>query len=199
MLKRDKIIVFAISAQVVIFAILFLRPKHTLPQPVQVNVPISLATGTKPNLAGAPDSPYTLVEFGDYECLPCTSIQSEVSRVLRRNIGKMAFQFRHLPLTNMHSMAEKAAVVAETARIQGKFWEMHEYLYSQQARLNAANLSELSALGKSYHNRSRAIVAKDVQDAKNLGVDATPTFILCCPDGRVLRLGGLSQVEAFLQ
>jgi formate-nitrite transporter family protein len=89
---------------------------------------------------GPDDAPYTLVEYGDYECPNCGRLF-----VILRDLGKeMASRvrvvFRHYPLSGIHPRAQQAAEAAEAAAAQGKFWEMHSLLFERQYALQTKDL-----------------------------------------------------------
>lgn len=74
----------------------------------------------------------TLVEYGDFQCPACSSYYPVVTEVIEKYKDTMAFQFRHLPLTQIHNNAFAASRAAEAAGKQGKFWEMYDLLYQNQ-------------------------------------------------------------------
>src|SRR4051795_3525676 len=89
---------------------------------------------------GPPNAPVTLVEYGDYECPYCGQAYPIVKEIQRRLGDRLCFVFRNFPLTQSHPHAEHAAEAAETAAGQGKFWEMHDYLFEHQRALDDAHL-----------------------------------------------------------
>ena len=117
----------------------------------------------------------------------------------------MRFAFRNFPLTQ-HAQALPCAIAAETSREMGRFWEAHDALYALNSSITpahvAATLSRLKVdvvhVSASQRKQAVARVNADLALAAKLHLDATPSFILCCPDGRVLLLGDISQVEAQL-
>lgn len=74
----------------------------------------------------------TLVEYGDFECPACGSYYPLVEQVKEKYKDKIAFQFRHLPLVQVHRNALAAARAAEAAGNQGKFWDMYHLLFQNQ-------------------------------------------------------------------
>ena len=85
--------------------------------------------------AGPAGVPLTLVEYGDYQCPYCGAAYPVVKR-LQKTLGKkLRFVFRNFPLIQAHPYALIAAEAAEAAALQGKFWEMHDLLFEQQAHL----------------------------------------------------------------
>ena len=93
------------------------------------------------HVAGPPDAPLELVMYGDFQCPYCTAAQSIVRRVRERLDGRLRFVFRHLPLTEVHPDAQRAAEAAEAAAAQGAFWEMHDALYANGGRFGEADLA----------------------------------------------------------
>jgi protein-disulfide isomerase len=77
-------------------------------------------------------SKVTLVEYGDYECPVCESYFTTVQAVQQKYNSDMKFQFRNLPLSSIHPNAIAGARAAEAADLQGKFWQMHDTLYTEQ-------------------------------------------------------------------
>lgn len=95
--------------------------------------------------------------------------------------------FRHFPLTEVHPMAGIAAQTAEFAGDHGRFWEMHEALYANQAQLSPELLLALvGALELSPRDFQEALAtgahASKVQDdfmgGVRSGVNGTPTFFV---------------------
>lgn len=81
------------------------------------------------HVMGKTDSKVTLVEYGDYQCPVCGGYYPTVKQVVEKYKDRIAFQFRNLPLTQIHQHAFAAARAAEAADAQGKFWEMNDLLF----------------------------------------------------------------------
>jgi protein-disulfide isomerase len=78
------------------------------------------------------DAPVTLVKFGDFRCPPCATLADPIDKLEREYRPRLRLVFRHLPFPN-HQHAREAALVAEAAGLQGRFWEMHDLLYREQS------------------------------------------------------------------
>ncbi len=91
------------------------------------------SSGAKPtnHVAGNLDSKVTLIEYGDYECPVCEGYTTAVQQVQQKYNDTVKFQFRNLPLSQVHPNAIASARAAEAADLQGKFWQMHDLLYNQ--------------------------------------------------------------------
>ena len=103
---------------------------------VDLAVPVSAADHT----LGADHAPVTVVEYGDFECPSCKNAVPGVKMLLADYGDRIRFVYRHFPLEEPHPHALAAAEAAETAAQQGKFWEMHELLFANQAHLTSTHL-----------------------------------------------------------
>jgi formate-nitrite transporter family protein len=89
---------------------------------------------------GPEDAPYTLVEYGDYECPDCGRLYVTLRDLQSDIASRLRVVFRHYPLSGIHHHAQQAAEAAEAAGAQGKFWEMHMLLFERQAALHTKDL-----------------------------------------------------------
>ncbi len=129
----------------------------------------------------------TLVQYGDYEC-PYTRQSTTVVRAIQQQLGdKLRFVFRNFPLTEIHPHALHSAETAEAAAAQGKFWEMHDYIFHHQHTLEDSDLARFAeTLGldpQQYandmaHQRSLTHIEEDVESGERSGVQGTPTFFI---------------------
>ena len=84
------------------------------------------------HILGNPDAPVTLEEFGDFQCPPCGTLSGPINQLEQDYRPRLRIIFRHFPLT-MHRHAREAALASEAAGRQGRFWQMHDVLYREQA------------------------------------------------------------------
>ena len=91
---------------------------------------------------GPESAPVTLVEYGDFECPYCKQAAPAVKLLLARFGDRVRFIYRHFPIEEIHPHARRAAEAAECAGAQGKFWEMHDLLFSNQSRLQEQYLRD---------------------------------------------------------
>ncbi len=94
----------------------------------------------KEMFVGKKDAPVTLMEFGEYESEECAKANEVVKQLLEEYEGKIRFQFRHFPLTLIHQRSLKASESAVAAGQEGKFWEMHNVLFSNRRNLGTTSL-----------------------------------------------------------
>jgi protein-disulfide isomerase len=92
------------------------------------------------HVIGPENANYTLVEYGDYDCLNCGRLYL-ILRDLQKDFGdRLRIVYRHYPLSGIHPHAQQAGEAAEAAAAQGKFWEMHAVLFEHQNALNTRDL-----------------------------------------------------------
>ena len=99
---------------------------------VQSSTSKSATPDSKPETRIPAATIVTLEEFGDYQCPPCGQLHPGLKRLKEEFAASLNFVFRNLPLTSMHKNALAAAQAAEAARMQNRFWEMHDLLYENQ-------------------------------------------------------------------
>ena len=137
------------------------------------------------HIQGSADAAVTLVEYGDYECPYCGAAYPIVKELQSRLGDGLRFVFRNFPITTSHPHAEQAAESAEAAAAQGRFWEMHDVLYENQARLRDPDLrgyAEQLALDLDRFDQElaehvhAARVREDFMSGVRSGVNGTPTF-----------------------
>jgi protein-disulfide isomerase len=136
---------------------------------------------------GPPGAPVQLVEYGDYQCPFCAEALPGVKRILSEHPGRVLFVFRHFPLVSQHPRAWRAALTAEAAAAQGRFWPMHDHLLGRQHSLSDEELStHARALGLDMDAYERDLqdpdlaerVREDALSGLHSGVLGTPTFFV---------------------
>lgn len=148
-----------------------------------------LVEGIHPDdhVAGAPDAPVTLVEYADFECLHCGRAYPALVELRETMNGTLRFVFRHFPLGWEHPHAHGAALAAEAAARQGRFWEMHAKLFEQQDRLDRdAMRAHARAIGLDIPQylqdladpELEARVRRDMDSGRASGVRGTPAFFV---------------------
>ena len=139
------------------------------------------------HIQGPGDAAVTLVEYGDYECPYCGAAYPIIKEVQVRMGERLRFVFRNFPITTSHPHAEQAAEAAEAAANQGRFWEMHDVLYENQARLRDQDLHlyaeklelDVGAFDNELAEHVNATrVHEDFMSGVRSGVNGTPTFYI---------------------
>lgn len=141
----------------------------------------TVEVGNSP-IKGDVAAPVTIVEWADFQCPFCAMAAPVLHKVVEANPGRVRLVFKHFPLSG-HEHAETAARAAVAAQKQGKFWEMHHALFSNQQNLDEKLIEKLAAevgLDVKQFNadrRSEAVVdqvAADRKQAERLGLKGTP-------------------------
>ncbi len=134
---------------------------------------------------GAKDAPVTLVEFADYECPYCGQVNPLLQQLEKEYGSQLSVIYKDFPLP-MHHRAQKAAEAARCAGDQGKFWEMHDVLFSRR-RFDIADLKSQARdlkLNGNHFDRclddgiQAAAVKQDLEQGKRLGLGGTPSFFV---------------------
>jgi protein-disulfide isomerase len=156
-----------------------------------------LAAGPKSGSAsgihvrGNAEAPVTLEEFGDFQCPPCAMMAAFLKKTEEEYGSRLRLIFHQFPLA-MHAHAREAALAAEAAGMQGRFWEMHDLLYKEQAIWSKAD--NVPILFNSYAGtlgldldrfkkdlQNPEVVARVDADQKlgaSRGVTSTPTLFV---------------------
>ena len=144
------------------------------------------------HVKGDPNAPVVLVEYSDFQCPACGYYAGQIQEAWPAIRDQVRFVYRHFPLTSIHEHAELAAAYAEAAGLQGKFWEMHDELFENQAQWS--DLDDARPTFDRYAQRLgldmeqlhaaldspevQAKIRADVRSAGQSGVNSTPSFFL---------------------
>ncbi len=136
---------------------------------------------------GSADAPVTLTEYGDFQCPHCGAAHPMIKKIQQSFGKKLKFVFRHFPLSNVHEYAQIAAVAAEAAGRQNKFWEMHDIIFEHQSDLGddiwpvfAQKLKlKIPAFEKDMDDPALSEkVESDFESGIRSGVNGTPSFYI---------------------
>lgn len=134
---------------------------------------------------GNMDADLVIVEYGDYQCPYCGAAYPILKKLMSQFGDQIKFVFRNFPLSEMHQYARAAALAAEAAGLQGKFWEMHDAIYENQRALNEMLLMKLAEKLKlnipqfEEDIKSSKLAEKvdaDFESGVMSGVNGTPSF-----------------------
>jgi protein-disulfide isomerase len=129
--------------------------------------------------------PLTIV-YADFECPYCAALEQRLRSLAVEVV------FRHFPVRSSHPRAWPAACAAEAAGLQGRFWEMHDLLFDDQARLEDPHLWDRARrLGLDVDRfdadrRSDAVrdrIKADFRSGVRAGVVTTPTVFAWADGG----------------
>lgn len=158
---------------------------------------------------GDPNAPVTIIEYSDFQCPFCRRFFQNTLAQLEENYvktGKVRFVYKHFPLESIHPEARAAALAAECAGEQGRFWEFHDKIFENQEALGEDSYKAWAAdLGldedafaaclkeKRYNDK----VDADFAQGRRVGVTGTPSFLIGPSDGQGTLLVGAQPFSAF--
>lgn len=127
-------------------------------------------------------APVTVVVFADFECPHCRAEAPVLRQAVQQFRGQARLVYKHFPLS-MHPRAKAAAIATEAAHAQGKFWAMHDQVFSHQTQLEdedimryakAAGL-DMAKFEQDYKaEKYKKVVEKDRKDGDDLEIEGTP-------------------------
>lgn len=135
---------------------------------------------------GPANARVTLVEFSDFQCPYCRTAVAETKALMRQFPNDVKLVFKQFPLDD-HTRAEFGAEAALAAQAQGKFWEMHDLLYTGDPNLPRATvLGYARKLGLDMarftaeldSHKYAARVHAEETEGEDAGVGGTPTFFI---------------------
>lgn len=147
---------------------------------------------TPPNMLGSPTAAVVLEEFADFQCGACATTHPVMKEIQSSYGSKIKLIFRNYPL-QMHDKAFDAAVAAEAAGLQGKFWAMQDQLFTNQQTW-ASPSANAKDLWVSYAEKIGLDVAKwqsdmaglaaksrvqqDLERGRAISIGSTPTLFI---------------------
>lgn len=153
---------------------------------------------------GSKTAPVTLLEYGNFECIHCGRAYPVIKEIQRLLKNDLYFVFRHFPTVQTHPHALRAAEAAEAAAVQGKFWEMHDELFTHQQALKDHDLSRYAKrigldVVRFEHDMAENSFLKQVEADYQVAlfdehITGTPTLYV-----NGLRYTGATDVEGLLQ
>ena len=148
---------------------------------------LKLAVNSNDHHLGNVNATITLVEYGDFQCPHCKHAHPLIKRLLKERSNDLHFVFRNFPLSEVHPHAYTAAITAETAGKQDKFWEIHDLIFENQDKLNAKFLLSLAeSIGLNMKRFAKDFKSEELQNKIETdfesgirsGVNGTPTFFI---------------------
>lgn len=136
---------------------------------------------------GTDEALVVIVAFEDFECPFCAQGFPEIREIMAQYGDRVRFVFRDFPNIASHTQAQDAALAAECADDQDKFWEMHDKLYQNQPNFTESELKNYAreiGLSTTLFNQCfdaqthLAEIQNDVQDGLAAGAVGTPTFFV---------------------
>ncbi len=169
------------------------QANNTQAKPTPVIAANAAPGAVPPNSTGSPTASVTVEEFADFQCPTCATVHPMLSEVRSMYGNRIRFVFRNNPLAiPAHDKAYDAAVAAEAAGLQGKFWEMQNMLFQNQQAWSAnpgykqiwADYAQKLGLDVAkFQNDVAGLGAKqrvdeDLKRGRSLGVTGTPSIFI---------------------
>ena len=176
----------------------------------KATIPANAPAGAQPpNTLGSPTATVTLEEFADFQCPTCASVYPIMKNTVSAYGSRIKFTYHEFPLP-MHKNGYDAAVAAEAAGMQGKFWDMQNQLFTNQKAW--ADSQDVRTIFEEYAGKigldiekfktdmaglaTKKRVDDDLARGHALGVNSTPTIYL---NGTALELGQMTNADALKQ
>jgi protein-disulfide isomerase len=166
---------------------------QSAPPPKPAPPPVTDVSESDLPIAGAPlqgsaSAKVVVVEFSDYQCPFCAQYSASTYDEVQREFvasGKVKYAFVNFPIAR-HEHAHVAAQAGECAHAQGRFWPMHELLFTKQNALKPTDLVgyakeaglDVQAFSTCLAGTRKTAVDEDISLAKRMDVDSTPTFLV---------------------
>jgi protein-disulfide isomerase len=136
---------------------------------------------------GPAAAPLVLVQYADFECPHCALVHPVIDELRHELKDSLLTVFRHFPLTQVHPRAQPAAIAAEAAASQGRFWEMADLLHENNEELDDESLQRYARKLKLNLKQFDSELRSGVHDARiradflggvRSGVNGTPSFFI---------------------
>ena len=181
----------------------------------QPSQPIKISLDNDP-IRGDPNAPITIIEFSDFQCPFCARFHVQTFPLLFEeyiDTGKVNLVYRDFPIQSIHPNALPAAVSAECANEQGKYWEYHDMLFEKQnewsSQENTVALSLFSQYATKIQLEQEVFdscltsgkyieeIKKDLDDGRDYGVSGTPGFFVGNDQIGYVELKGAQPFDSF--
>lgn len=177
--------------------------------------PVRISADDDP-VRGDPNAPISIIEFSDFQCPFCARFHVQTLPSLLEeyiDTGKVKLVYRDFPIQSIHPNALPAAVAAECANEQGKYWEYHDALfekqsswarqdsnsailtftqYAQDIDLEMEQFNSCLSTGKYLQE-----VQKDLNDGRDYDITGTPGFFIGNDEIGFVKLNGAQPFDSF--
>jgi len=181
----------------------------------QPSQPVKISLDNDP-IRGDPNAPITILEFSDFQCPFCARFHIQTLPLLLEeyiDAGKVNLVYRDFPIQSIHPNALPAAVAAECANEQGKFWEYHDTLFEKQSvwsRLDSnAAISTFSQFATDVGLEQQQFdsclgsgkyleeVQRDMSDGREYAITGTPGFFIGNEEIGFVKINGAQPFDIF--
>lgn len=193
-MDRNRWIIFAVVCIGIVVGLVALPGKDKIDVSKTDPTKIDTISPIADHVIGKADSNIVVIEYADFQCPGCTAAFPQIKAVTDSYKSSIAFVYRNFPLTSAHQHAFAAAATAESAGLQGKYWEMHDMLFQNHETWSVVTPAERDTIFEGYASQlglnltqfrsdlSSQKVADKINTDRALGtksgVDSTPTLYL---------------------
>ncbi len=193
-----------LAVAVIAIFVLVLLPDRALQDNELTAIPESISEPTVTfidPIRGNEDASVTIVEYGDYACPLCQTLESDIETLIEEAPGRRRLVWKDAPNVGLHPEAFTAAMAARCAQDQGGFWAYHDQLMRDRGIPTAARLSAIAKdIGLDtgvFENCmasevTRPVVQHTLDEAFALGIESTPLFFI-----NGIRYSGALTLEGF--
>ena len=157
-LARNDARVGVLTASVIAFvlATIIFRISDAVRQDVEMGQTLARPVDpARDHLFGDPNAPYTIVEYGDFQCGFCLKASGSIQEVVQELGDQLRYVWRHAPLTAYHPNALAGAEASEAASLQGKFFEFERGLFADQENQRPSDIIRLAREPRPRHRQVR--------------------------------------------
>jgi protein-disulfide isomerase len=185
-LARVGVLVASVLAFLLGWAVLTVGDRKRPPRAVGAHLNRAVDPA-RDHIHGPVDAPLTIVEYADFECPFCSRATGSVDAVLAHFGDELRWVYRHLPLDQVHPHATAAAIAAEAAAMQGRFFDYSPVLFASQDHLepddfcryaNELGLDVERFIADLRSPEAARRVEDDRMDAELMDLHSTPTFFI---------------------
>ncbi len=143
------------------------------------------------HIRGPKDAPITIIEYSDLECPFCKQFHPTIQQLLKEFPTQVRWIFRHFPIAQLHSKAQKEHEASECAAEQGKFWEFIDRVFEVTPANDGLDPAELPKIAKAVgvadiakfqeclaSSKYESKVNEGVQSGLDAGVQGTPASFI---------------------
>lgn len=184
-------------------------------QPAQPTQPVKISLDDDP-VRGNPDAPITILEFSDFQCPFCARFYSQTLPLIKDeyiDTGKVNLVYRDFPIQSIHPNALPAAVAAECANEQGKYWEYHDILFENQNSWAKLDTNTLISTFSQYADDVGLVqeqfdscletgkyleeIQQDLNDGRSYDITGTPGFFIGNEEIGFVKISGAQPFDSF--
>jgi len=183
--------------------------------PSQPPQPVKISLDNDP-IRGDPNAPITIIEFSDFQCPFCARFHVQTLPLLLEeyiDTGKVNLVYRDFPIQSIHPNALPAAVAAECANEQGKYWEYHDTLFEKQSAWSRLDSNTVVSTFSQYatdvgleqqqfdsclgSGKYLEEVQGDLSDGRDYDITGTPGFFIGNNQIGFVKINGAQPFDSF--